>query len=224
MTISDFILQALVALAGGIGLVAFLLFYKTAKVPALAGLAIGLAAILVSGQSVLTTGVATFAGIAFVASQWISKWRQIIYQSFFAVFKIIWLGIGISAILNIGSVFWVWGEIAVGSAPWFFSEAVFAILVLTGVYIGKVIGPGISHVLKSGQAPSAGLIMKIAAAGGFSFVSWYTWLLTRQGFFEGWKTVDLFAMWIGAVLAVFSLTIISEALRKTINARRFFQS
>jgi hypothetical protein len=219
MTIPDVLVRIAVAVIGGAGLVAFSMLRRTAKVPALAGLFVGIAAVFVSGQSVLTSGTATFSAIAFLVSQWVPRWRQTIYQSFFAVFKIIWLGIGANAIFNIGAVFWGWGGLNIGAPSWFFAEAIFAVIILNGVYIGKALGPGIATVIKTGAAPDDTLVKKIAASGSVSIVSWYSWLLARKGFLELSSAADLFATWLGMVFVVFGLTIILETLRRTIHAR-----
>lgn len=219
MTIPDLSLRIAVAALGGAAFVCFAMWRKTAKAPALLAFLTGVAAVLVSGQSVLTSGAATFSAIAFLVSQWVPQWRQKIYQSFFAVLKIIWLGVGINAVFNIAAVFWGWSGLAVGAPSWFFAEAMFAVVVLNGVYIGKALVPGIAAVIKTGEAPSRALVTRIAVSGSVSFVSWYGWLLARKGFLELSSTADLFATWLGMILVVFGLTIISDTLRQTINAR-----
>lgn len=218
MTIPALVFRIAVAVLGAAGFVGFSMWRKTSPLAALAGFLVGSAAILVSGQSVLTTGTATFSAIAFLVSQWVPKWRQKIYQSFFAVFKIIWLGIGANAVYNLGAVFRGWDGVSVASPSWFFAEAMFAILVLNGVYIGKALGPGIAGIIRSGEAPSRELVMKIAASGSVSFVSWYSWLLARKGFLELSSVPDLFATWFGMILVVFGLTVVIETLRQTLHA------
>jgi hypothetical protein len=179
-------------------------------------------------QSVLTSGVATLSAILFILSQWISRWRKIIYQSFFVVYKVIWVGIALNslyiiffALFGIKSLWEKVYPINLGSPQWFFSEAIFAIIVLNGVYIGKAIGPGIANALKKDEAPSGELFIKISLSGSISFVSWYSWLIYRSDLnvYSKFNFVDSILIWLAAVLLVFSLTILLEEFRKTLYAR-----
>ncbi len=224
MTFVDLFLRIVVSIIGACGLLGFFYWKESDRKKAIVGLLVSIAAIYISGQSVLTSGTATLSAILFILSQWVSKWRKSIYQSFFIVYKIIWLGIGINAVFNIGSVFWGWGDLKIASPSWFFAEAMFAIIILNGVYIGKVLGPAIANVLKTDQPPSEALVKKITASGSLSFVSWYAWILSRKGFLEFWNISELLSIWFGFVLFFLGFTILLETLRKTINARNIFRA
>lgn len=219
MTFTEFIFEAVIAVAGAGGLVAAFLLYRTSRYTAALGLAIAALAIYFSGQAVLTSGAATLAAILVMAGQWVGQWRQWIYRSFFLIFKIIWIGVGLNAIYNIGTIFWGWPGLEVATPTWFFAEGVFAIIILIGVYIGKSLGPGIGALLKTGEPPAAHLFGRIAAAGGVSFVSWYAWSMARKGLLEPWSMTDLIAVWLGGIVIVLGLVILLETLRRTINAR-----
>jgi hypothetical protein len=219
MNMLDLILRAIVAVLGGGALVlAVMLRQKSLRLTILF-FGIAISSIYISGQSVLTSGTATLSAILFIISQWVGRWREYIYKSFFIVFKIIWIGIGLNALYNIGAVFWGWKGIKMGTPAWFFGEALFAVIILNGVYIGKVLGPGIAAILKTGEQPSNLLVRRISASGSVSFVSWYGWHLARKGLLEFWTMSELLSMWLGAILIVFGLTILSETLRSAIQER-----
>lgn len=219
MILSEFILEAVFAVVGAGGLVAALMWREVPRHVAILGLVAAIFAIYVSGQAVLTSGAATLAAILVMAGQWIGAWRQWVYKSFFILFKVIWVGVGFNAAYNIGVAFWDWPGPEILTASWFFAEGLFAIIILTGFYIGKVLGPEIAGLLKTGEPPSTGLFNRIAAAGGASFVSWYAWSMARQGFFENVGLIHLIATWFGGVILVCGLAILLENLRRTINAR-----
>lgn len=164
--------------------------------------------VLGNWQSIFSSGTATLSALLYLASRFKPEWQKPIVQSFFVIFKIIWVGLGLFVISKIGLIFsGIVPLDAYAALPAFlFTQIVVVIITLNGVYIGKGIGPGLAGLLKSetAQIPEKGLATRIGLSGSISLASWYILLAAEKGFLNsfGLQQSLLFYGFIVALLVV----------------------
>lgn len=230
----NFILHIAISLAGAVGLAAFIALKQKNILPSGIGILafatsffvlfrIGDAALpewrmpFLASQSILGSGTATLSAVLYIVSRIFPKYRRSIYQFFLVIYKIIWLGIAFFALDTIYVGIRMAGfqqilKFVETWPPFIFEQILFATLILNGVYIGKSIGRGIIMLTKEDPVPSParGLMIRIAASGSFSIVSWYSLLLSTKGMLDGFTVIQLLIGYAAFVLAVFAAVIVFE--------------